>query len=64
MSSDPKSSYKTVGDAINGELGFMDGHFKNEITGHINKIGGSKYLSQYLHQYQQPTKYLSLLYLE
>ena len=44
MSTDPKFSYKTVGDAINGELGFMDGHFKAEITGHINKIGGSKYL--------------------
>lgn len=45
FSSDPKYSYKTVGDAINGELGFLDGYYKGAILTAIEKIGGKNYLT-------------------
>ena len=45
FSSDPKYSYKTVGDAINGELGFIDGYYKGAILTAIEKIGGKNYLT-------------------
>lgn len=45
FSSDPKYSYKTVGDAINGELGILDGYYKGLILAAIEKIGGKNYLS-------------------
>jgi lysozyme len=45
FSSDPKYSYKTVGDAINGELGFLDGYYKGLILSAIEKIGGKNYLN-------------------
>lgn len=45
FSSDPKYSYKTVGDAINGELGFLDDRYKGLILSAIEKIGGKNYLN-------------------
>jgi len=45
FSSDPKYSYKTVGDAINGELGFLDGYYKGAILAAVEKIGGKNYLT-------------------
>lgn len=45
LSSNPKYSYKSVGDTINGELGFLDGYFKNLIEGHIKKIKAEKYIN-------------------
>lgn len=45
FSSDPKFSYKTVGDAISGELGFLDGYYKGIILAAIEKIGGKNYLT-------------------
>lgn len=44
MSSDPKYSYKTVGDAIEGELGFFDDESKGIIDLYIGKIKGKSYL--------------------
>jgi lysozyme len=45
FSSDSKYSYKTVGDAINGELGFLDGYYKGVILAAVEKIGGKNYLT-------------------
>ena len=44
MSGDPKYSYKTVGDAIEGELGFFDDNYKGIIDLYIGKIKGKPYL--------------------
>jgi lysozyme len=44
MSEDPKYSYKTVGDAIDGELGFFDDNSKATIDLYIGKIKGKDYL--------------------
>ena len=44
MSEDPKYSYKTVGDAIEGELGFFDDDSKGIIDLYIGKIKGKDYL--------------------
>ena len=38
-------SADTVGDAINGELGFLDGYYKGSILAAIEKIGGKNYLT-------------------
>jgi len=45
LSKDPKYSYQSVGDAINGELGFIDGYYKSLIEAHIKKIGAQKYIT-------------------
>ena len=44
MSDDSKYSYKTVGDAIEGELGFFDDNSKATIDLYIGKIKGKPYL--------------------
>lgn len=44
MSGDSKYSYKTVGDAIEGELGFFDSKYKGIIDLYIEKIKGKPYL--------------------
>jgi lysozyme len=44
MSDDAKYSYKTVGDAIEGELGFFDDDSKGIIDLYIGKIKGKPYL--------------------
>jgi lysozyme len=44
MSGDSKYSYKTVGDAIEGELGFFDDNYKGIIDLYIGKIKGKPYL--------------------
>jgi len=44
MSADPKYSYKTVGDAIEGELGFFDDDSKATIDLYIGKTKGKPYL--------------------
>lgn len=44
MSGDSKYSYKTVGDAIEGELGFFDDDSKATIDLYIGKIKGKPYL--------------------
>lgn len=44
MSDDSKYSYKTVGDAIDGELGFFDDNSKATIDLYIGKIKGKPYL--------------------
>ena len=44
MSDDPKYSYKTIGDAIEGELGFFDDNSKATIDLYIGKIKGKDYL--------------------
>lgn len=44
MSDDDKYSYKTIGDAIEGELGFFDGDSKATIDLYIGKIKGKPYL--------------------
>lgn len=45
LSGNTKYSYKSVGDAINGELGFLDGDYKNKIQSHIKKIGAQQYIT-------------------
>jgi lysozyme len=45
LSGDPKYSYKSVGDTINGELGFLDGYYKGLIESHIKKIKAEKYIA-------------------
>jgi lysozyme len=45
LSGDSKYSYKSVGDMINGELGFLDGYYKGLIESHIKKIGAQKYIT-------------------
>ena len=45
LSKDPKYSYKSVGDTINGEIGFLDGYYKGLIESHIKKIGAEKYIT-------------------
>jgi len=45
LSGDPKYSYKSVGDTINGELGYLDGYYKGLIQTHIKKIGAEKYIT-------------------
>ena len=42
LSGNDKYSYKSVGDAINGELGFLDGYYKGLIEAHIKKIKAEK----------------------
>jgi len=44
FSLDPGYSYKTVGAAISGELGFLDNYYKKIILAAIEKIGGKNYL--------------------
>jgi lysozyme len=44
MSGDSKYSYKTVGDAIEGELGFFDSKYKGIIDLYIEKIKAKPYL--------------------
>lgn len=44
FSLDPGYSYKTVGAAISGELGFLDNYYKKIILDAIEKIGGKNYL--------------------
>lgn len=48
MSGNSKYSYKSVGDAINGELGFLDGYYKGLIDSHIKKIKAEKYINSTL----------------
>lgn len=48
LSGDPNYSYKSVGDVINGELGFLDGYYKGLIGGHIKKIKAEKYITSIL----------------
>lgn len=45
LSGNDKYSYKSVGDTINGELGFLDGYYKGLIDAHIKKIGAQKYIT-------------------
>lgn len=45
LSGNDKYSYKSVGDAINGELGFLDGYYKGLIEAHIKKIKAEKYIT-------------------
>lgn len=45
LSGNPKYSYKSVGDAINGELGFLDNLYSGVITDHVKKIGAEKFLT-------------------
>ena len=45
LSKDPKYSYQSVGAAINGELGFLDGYYKGLIEAHIKKIGAQNYIT-------------------
>lgn len=45
LSGDSKYSYKSVGDAINGELGVLDNLYRGIIDGHIKKIGAQKYIT-------------------
>ena len=40
-------TYRSVGDAINGELGYFDQTYKDQIDSHIKKIKGENYLSAY-----------------
>jgi len=44
LSSNPKYSYKSIGDVINGELGFLDDYYKGMINSHIKKIKAEKYI--------------------
>lgn len=45
LSGNDKYSYKSVGDAINGELGFLDGYYKGLIEAHIKKIKAEKFIT-------------------
>jgi GH24 family phage-related lysozyme (muramidase) len=45
LSGNSKYSYKSVGDAINGELGFLDKLYKDVIMDHIKKIKAEKYIT-------------------
>ncbi len=61
FSSDSKYSYKTVGDAINGELGFLDGYYKGLILAAIEKIGGKNYLTSVKLPPSAPTDIIKLI---